>query len=130
MKQAVWVEDDIHRSAAFHLALIRNDYDVINLQTASEAVSYFERGGSYDVVIIDMLLPTGEDRDSGTRKEVGIKLLNELFEKRLILIEKCFVLSILGDEALKFELITIGVNGNHIMTKDADVDIFIATINT
>jgi DNA-binding response OmpR family regulator len=78
-KTIIWIEDDVDIISPVVRPLERAGYRVIPLRTAKEAFDNIQKLHEADLVLLDMLLPSGE-LDMEFSRYTGLEIFKELKE--------------------------------------------------
>lgn len=117
-KRILWIEDDYYAVRGLVRPLEQHGFQVDAAQTAVEAYQKAANWRSYDLIMVDLILPIGEGgveildkvRSWQTEKYVGIGILKWLLKELRV---KCpvLVMSVVRDPITTFDLENIGLAG-------------------
>lgn len=95
IKKILWVEDDADRLGGLIMPL-NNEYEFTLAFDAQEAMNYLNKY-TYDLILLDLILPQGNDEFDEPITFVGVKILENI-SQNLARNVPIIVLSVVRDE--------------------------------
>lgn len=110
MKQLkiLWVEDDANTLMGLVRPLLKDGHEIVIATDGKEALELIKKD-NYDLLLFDLIIPTGIKNDLGNNHFVGVSLLNNIL-KDMGINTPTIVLSVVHDPDIYKELNLMGVN--------------------
>lgn len=102
----LWVEDDAQKLKGLVKPLEKDGHKIIFAEDKKEALELIEND-DFNLIIVDLIIPTGEQGNTGNDHFVGVDLINDLKQKNIV--SPIIVLSVVRDYEIIKELERIGV---------------------
>jgi DNA-binding response OmpR family regulator len=106
-KTIVWIEDDIELIKPVIRPLEQSGYKFLYINSAQEAIKCVDNIRKADLILLDMILPPGQE-DTHYGRYAGIDILRELRDKHGIG-TPVIVFSVVNDEGIIHKLNEFGV---------------------
>ena len=103
----LWVEDDAQKLKGLVKPLEKDGHKIIFAEDKEEALNRIENN-DFNLIIVDLIIPTGEQDNNGKNHFVGVDLIKILKQKNIA--APIIVLSVVRDYDIIEELQSIGVN--------------------
>lgn len=107
-KKILWIEDDASKLMGLVRPLEKDGHKIIIATDEKEALELIEKS-NFDLILVDILIPTGRKYDKGNEHFVGMRLLNKLLVEMNIQ-TPIIVLSVVSDKEMIENMTLIGVN--------------------
>lgn len=106
-KTIVWIEDDTHIIKPVVRPLEKEGYQIVELTSATEALSQKELLADADLILLDMILPQGGGGKHGGSHYLGLDILRFLKDSGIQ--TPVIVLTVVTDEDVRSRIREYGV---------------------
>ena len=106
-KKILWIEDDASKLMGLVRPLKKDGHKIIIATDEKEALELIEKS-NFDLILVDILIPTGRKYDEGNEHFVGMRLLKKLLVEMNIQ-TPIIVLSVVSDKEMIENMTSIGV---------------------
>ena len=106
-KRILWIEDDANTLMGLVRPLKKDGHEIVVATDEAKALKKIENN-SFDLILFDIIIPTGVRGTSGNVPSVGMRLLEELLENRKIP-TPIIVLSVVRNQNMINEMYKMGV---------------------
>jgi CheY-like chemotaxis protein len=114
MPRILWIEDDYYHLQGLVRGLLKEGFEVVTAYSGLESTEMLKEWQAYDLIIVDLILPTSETSESGSvaglgaERFVGMGLLKHMMQDLRVTIP-VIVLSVVIDPDVWAEIESLGV---------------------
>lgn len=132
MARILFVEDEEHNMQSFIWELEDAEHEVIVVGEAEETIRRLDGGSDFDLIILDIMLPRGNDQGSPAvgddikTGKMGLEILRQLREEMKLETPVVVLTAVLDDEP-KTELMNLGAA--RYLVKPASLEEFMEAVD-